>query len=371
MVFVVLTVMIDPSRPEAKAAIKECRTAGIRPIMITGDYLETGLAIAKDLGIATSDDQAIMGRELNEMSEEELREVVKEKSVFTRVSPENKVQIVTALKQNGHITAMTGDGVNDAPAIKKADIGIAMGITGTDVAKNTAEVILTDDNFATIVNAVEEGRIIYSNIKKFVAYLLSCNLGEVLIVLVSILMNLPVPLIPIQLLWLNLVTDSFPALALGVERGEADIMNEPPRDPDEPILDTEIKITVAIQSIAITVATLLAYFVGLKWYGQGEGLGHARTMAFSALIICELLRAYTSRSIDKTVFEIGVFTNKKLVFATLFSFLLMLVVIYVPVLNDAFGLMDLGPKEIAVVLGSSLIPLVAGEIQKKVRFKKK
>lgn len=370
MVFVGLTGMIDPSRPEAKEAIKECKSAGIRPIMITGDYLETGLAIAKDLGIAERDYQAIMGRELNEMSEEELREIVKEKSVYTRVSPENKVQIVTALKQNGHITAMTGDGVNDAPAIKKADIGIAMGITGTDVAKNTAEVILTDDNFATIVNAVEEGRIIYSNIKKFVAYLLSCNLGEVLIVLISILMNLPVPLIPIQLLWLNLVTDSFPALALGVERGEADIMNEPPRDPDEPILDTEIKITVAIQSIAITVATLLAYFVGLKWYGQAEGLHHARTMAFSTLIICELLRSYTARSIDKTVFEIGVFTNKKLVMATVFSFLLMLVVIYVPVLNDAFGLMDLGPREIAVVLGSALIPLVAGEIQKKVRFKK-
>ena len=370
MVFVGLTGMIDPSRPEAKEAIKECKSAGIRPIMITGDYLETGLAIAKDLGIATSDDEAIMGRELNEMSEEELREIVKEKSVYTRVSPENKVQIVTALKQNGHITAMTGDGVNDAPAIKKADIGIAMGITGTDVAKNTAEVILTDDNFATIVNAVEEGRIIYSNIKKFVAYLLSCNLGEVLIVLISILMNLPVPLIPIQLLWLNLVTDSFPALALGVERGEADIMDEPPRDPDEPILDTEIKITVAIQSIAITVATLLAYLVGLKWYGQAEGLHHARTMAFSTLIICELLRSYTARSIDKTVFEIGVFTNKKLVMATVFSFLLMLVVIYVPVLNDAFGLMDLGPREIAVVLGSALIPLVAGEIQKKVRFRK-
>lgn len=371
MVFVGLTGMIDPSRPEAKEAIKECKSAGIRPIMITGDYLETGLAIAKDLGIAERDDQAIMGRDLNEMSEAELREIVKEKSVYTRVSPENKVQIVTALKQNGHITAMTGDGVNDAPAIKKADIGIAMGITGTDVAKNTAEVILTDDNFATIVNAVEEGRIIYSNIKKFVAYLLSCNLGEVLIVLISILMNLPVPLIPIQLLWLNLVTDSFPALALGVERGEADIMNEPPRDPDEPILDTEIKITVAIQSIAITVATLLAYLVGLKWYGQAEGLHHARTMAFSTLIICELLRSYTARSIDKTVFEIGVFTNKKLVLATLFSFMLMLVVIYVPVLNDAFGLMDLGPREIAVVLGSSVIPLVAGEIQKKVRFKKK
>lgn len=370
MIFVGLTGMIDPARPEVRSAIEECKTAGIKPIMITGDYLETGLAIAKDLGIATSDDEAIMGRELNEMSEEELREIVKEKSVFTRVSPENKVQIVTALKQNGHIAAMTGDGVNDAPAIKRADIGIAMGITGTDVAKNTAEVILTDDNFATIVNAVEEGRIIYSNIKKFVSYLLSCNLGEVFIVLISILMNLPVPLVPIQLLWLNLVTDSFPALALGVERGESDIMNEKPRDPNEPILDKEIKITVAIQSIAITVATLIAYLVGLKWYGIGEGIAHARTMAFSSLIICELLRAYTSRSVDKTVFEIGVFTNKKLVMATAFSFILMLVVIYVPVLNDAFELMDLGLKEIGVVLGSAVIPLLAGEIQKKIRFRK-
>lgn len=368
MVFVGLTGMIDPARPEVKLAIEECRTAGIRPVMITGDYLETGLAIAKDLGIATSDDEAIMGRELNEMSVAELREIVKEKTVFTRVSPENKVQIVTALKENGHIAAMTGDGVNDAPAIKKADIGIAMGITGTDVAKNTAEVILTDDNFATIVNAVEEGRIIYSNIKKFVAYLLSCNLGEVLIVLISILLDIPVPLIPIQLLWLNLVTDSFPALALGVEKGEEDIMNEPPRDPDEPILDSEIKLTVAIQSIAITVATLGAYFIGLKWYGMGEGLGHARTMAFVTLILCELLRSYTSRSIDKTLMQIGIFSNKRLVIATIFSFLLMLVVVYVPVLNDAFGLMRLGTREIAVVVVASFIPLVAGEIQKVIRF---
>lgn len=371
MVFVGLTGMIDPARPEVKAAIYECRTAGIKPIMITGDYLETGLAIAKELGIAESDDEAIMGRELNEMSPEEIREIVKHKTVFTRVSPENKVQIVTALKENGHITAMTGDGVNDAPAIKKADIGIAMGITGTDVAKSTAEVILTDDNFATIVNAVEEGRIIYSNIKKFVAYLLSCNLGEVFIVLVAILLDLPVPLIPIQLLWLNLVTDSFPALALGVEQGEADIMNEPPRDPDEAIIDKEIRLTVIIQSVAITVATLLAYFVGLKWYGVDAGVNHARTMAFSTLIICEILRAYSSRSIDKTVFELGVFSNKKLVVATLVSFLLMLVVIYVPFLNEAFGLMNLGPKEIGVVIGSSLIPVVAGEIQKKIRFKQK
>ncbi|MDO5715306.1 MAG: cation-translocating P-type ATPase [Tissierellia bacterium] len=370
MIFVGLTGMIDPARPEAKVAIEECKSAGIIPIMITGDYFETALAIAKELGIATDDNQAIMGRELNDMTDEEIREIVKEKRVFTRVSPENKVQIVRALKENGHIAAMTGDGVNDAPAIKRADIGIAMGITGTDVAKNTAEVILTDDNFATIVHAVEEGRIIYSNIKKFVTYLLSCNLGEVLIVLLAIIMDLPVPLIPIHLLWLNLVTDSFPALALGVEPGEKGIMNQPPRHPDEPILDKEIKITVIIQSLAITIGTLGAYLIGIKWYGEtGHGLSMARSMAFTTLIIAELLRSYSSRSIDRTLFDIGFFTNKKLVLATLFSFGLMLLVLYVPFLNQAFQLVDLDMKEWTVVLVGAFIPLVIGEIQKKIRFK--
>lgn len=371
MIFIGLTGMIDPARPEVIRAIAECKTAGITPIMITGDYLETGFAIAKELGIAEDKSQAIMGRELNEMSESELREIVKEKRVFTRVSPENKVQIVTALKENGEIAAMTGDGVNDAPAIKKADIGIAMGITGTDVAKNTADVILTDDNFATIVNAVEEGRVIYSNIKKFVGYLLSCNIGEVLIVLIAILMDLPVPLLPIQLLWLNLVTDSFPALALGVEKGDDDIMEMPPRDPGEAILDSQLKITVIVQSIAITIGTIVAYFTGLKWFGDtGIGLEYARTMAFATLILAELLRAYSSRSITHTVKSIGVFSNKKLVTATIFSFALMVVVMYVPGVREVFKLENIGLREWAVVLVCSFIPLILGEIQKKVRFSK-
>ena len=372
MVFVGLTGMIDPARPEVKNAIKECRSAGIRPVMITGDYLETAFAIAKELGIAETEDEAINGKELNNLSDQEIRELVKTKKVYSRVSPENKVQIVDALKQNGHIVAMTGDGVNDAPAIKKADIGIAMGITGTDVAKNTAEVILTDDNFATIVNAVEEGRIIYSNIKKFVGYLLSCNIGEVLIVFISIILNLPVPLIPIQLLWLNLVTDSFPALALGVENGEKDIMKDAPRDPNEPIVDKNLKITVIIQSIAITCATLISYCTGLKWFGyEGQGLEMARSMAFSTLILSELLRSYSARSVDKTIFEIGVFTNKKLLMANILSFSLMVLVLYIPFLADAFKLVKLDLKEWSVILIAASFPLVLGEIQKKLRFKNK
>ena len=371
MIFVGLTGMIDPARPEAKEAIKECKKAGIIPIMITGDHIETGFAIAKELGIAKDESEAIMGRELNSMSDEEIREIVKTKRVFTRVSPENKVQIVKALKENGHIAAMTGDGVNDAPAIKRADIGIAMGITGTDVAKNTAEVILTDDNFATIVHAVEEGRVIYSNIKKFVGFLLSCNIGEVLIVLFAIILNLPVPLIPIQLLWLNLVTDSFPALALGVEKGEDDIMSMPPRDPKEPLLDNELKITLIVQSVAITIATLGAYVIGLKWFGMSDkGVEMARTMAFATLIFSELLRSFSARSIRHTIFHIGVFTNKRLLQAFIVSTALTLIVMFVPGVRELFKLDPIGIRGWIVVIIGAFIPLVLGEIQKVIRFKK-
>lgn len=362
MIFVGLMGMIDPSRPEAKAAILECKTAGIRPVMITGDYLETAFAIGKDLGITDDMEHAIMGRDLNAMSEEEIREVVKNKHIFARVSPENKVQIVTALKQNGHIAAMTGDGVNDAPAIKKADIGISMGITGTDVAKNTAEVILTDDNFATIVHAVEEGRIIYANIKKFVSFLLSCNIGEVLIVFIAILLNLPIPLTPIQLLWLNLVTDSFPALALGVEKGEEGIMNEPPRDPNEEILDRGTSFIIGVQAVAITIATLGAYFYGLNTYpGNIEA---ARTMAFATLIVAELLRAYSARSTHQTLLEIGIFSNRSMVLATATSFVLMLIVLYVPFISELFNVISPSLADWGVIAGLAFIPLFLGEIRK-------
>lgn len=368
MTFVGLTGMIDPPRAEVKDAIAECKLAGIVPIMITGDHLDTAYAIGKDLGIAENENQAIMGRELNSMSEDEIREVVKEKRIFARVSPENKVQIVSALRQNGEIAAMTGDGVNDAPALKKADIGIAMGITGTDVAKNTAEVILTDDNFATIVNAVEEGRIIYSNIKKFVSFLLSCNIGEVLIVFIAIILNLPVPLTPKQLLWLNLVTDSFPAMALGVEPGEEDIMEDPPRSPSEPLLDRETVKILAIQSIGITIATLAAYWYGLRHYGT-ENLNGARTMAFVTLILAELLRSYSARSDKYTIFHLGVFSNKKLVIATILSFLLMLAVLYIPVLADLFDTIPVHADGWMVIIPAAFVPLVLGEVYKVIKAK--
>lgn len=368
MVFVGLVGMIDPPRQEAKDAIQECKNAGIIPIMITGDHLDTAFAIGKELQIADSEDQAIMGRELNTMSDEELRQVVKTKRIFARVSPENKVQLVNALKENGEIVAMTGDGVNDAPAIKRADIGISMGITGTDVAKNTAEVILTDDNFATIVHAVEEGRIIYSNIKKFVSFLLSCNIGEVLIVFLAIVFNMPVPLTAKQLLWTNLVTDSFPALALGVEKGEEDIMSQPPRNPEEPILDRETTKILIIQSIGITITTLGAYIYGLRYFG--DNLNGARTIAFTSLVMAELLRSYSARSDRYTLRSMGVFTNKKLVMATIFSFALTIAVIYIPGVNDLFDTVPLNLANWLVVLVASLVPLILGEAYKAIKNNK-
>ncbi len=368
MIFIGLTGMIDPPRPEVKDAIKLCKQAGINTVMITGDYKETAFAIAKELGMAETEDQAMMGAELNKISDEELREVVKKTKVYARVSPEHKVRIVTALKENGDITAMTGDGVNDALALKKADIGVSMGITGTDVAKNTAEMILTDDNFASIVSAVEEGRIIFSNIKKFVFFLLSCNIGEVILVFVSILLNWEVPLLPIQLLWLNLVTDSFPALALGVEKGEPDIMDQKPRDPSEPIIDRGMMINIVFQSIAVAAGSLLAYYWGMNRYP--DSLMHARTITFATLITAELLRAYSSRSQKHTLLKIGIFSNKSMVLATAFAFILLLVVLYVPFLQGIFYTFPLGVLDWEIVLSFAFIPLVVGEIVKAVRNKK-
>jgi len=363
MTFIGLVGMIDPPREKAKVAIEKCKNAGIKTVMITGDYKETAFAIGRQLKVADNEGQVMTGDELNDASDEELRELVKYKKIYTRVTPKHKVRIIDALKANGEIVAMTGDGVNDALALKRADIGVAMGITGTDVAKNTAEVILTDDNFASIVAAVEQGRIIYSNIKKFVLFLLSCNIGEILIILLSILLNLPTPLIPIQLLWLNLVTDSFPALALGMERGEPEIMNTPPRNPEEPILDKEMIKFIGIQSISIALAALLAYRWGLGIYGISNPL-IPRTITFATLIIAELLRAYSSRSQRYTIFEIGILSNKPLTYATILSFVLLLMVIYIPFLQLIFHTYPLTFTHWRVVALYAFIPLIIGEVYK-------
>jgi len=362
LIFIGLMGMIDPPRIEVKDAIVKCKQAGIKPVMITGDYKDTAVAIARDLGMMENENAVLTGTQLDMIGDEELKEKVRETSVYARVSPEHKVRIVDALKKNNHIAAMTGDGVNDAMALKRADIGVSMGITGTDVAKGTADMVLMDDNFATIVSAVEEGRIIFSNIRKFVFFLLSCNVGEILIVFLSILLQLPVPLLPIQLLWLNLVTDSFPALALGTEKGEPDIMKVKPRNIKEPIINNAMFVGIAIQSIALTLAVLLAFNWALREY-NGDLL-IARTVAFTTLILAELIRAYSCRSERYSLFKLGVFTNRIMVIATFVSFVLLLLVIYVPFLQPIFKTYPLSIKDWSEIILYCIIPLLAGEINK-------
>ncbi len=373
LIFVGLVGMIDPARPEVRDAMALCHQAGIRAVMITGDYKETALAIARDLNMMKEGDLVFSGTELDGMSDEDLRAVVDQVAVFARVSPEHKLRIVNALRANGHITSMTGDGVNDAPALKQADIGVAMGITGTEVSKGAADMILTDDNFATIVTAVQEGRIIYANIRKFVNFLLSCNIGEVLVIFLSILILGPqmIPLVPIQLLWLNLVTDSFPALALGQEKGESDIMLQPPRRSDSRILNKDMIWSIATQAIAIFASVHIAFNFGLARYGTEAGLPHdgARTYAFVTLILAELLRAYSSRSEHESVFKIGLFSNKTMLKATAISFVLLILVLYIPFLDPVFHTIPLGILEWLLLIGLALIPFIIGELFKKIYYR--
>ena len=372
LTFVGLMGMIDPARPEARDAVTLCTQAGIRAVMITGDYRDTAVAIARDLGLMKPDDGVLTGTELDQMSDEELLLAVEKTAVYARVSPDHKVRIVTALRQNGHIASMTGDGVNDAMALKSADIGVAMGITGTDVAKGTADMILTDDNFATIVAAVKEGRILYSNIRKFVGFLLSCNVGEILVIFLTSLFMGPslVPLLPIQLLWLNLITDSFPALALGQEKGEPDIMQHKPRSQKEPILNNKMIRTIAVQSIAIFASTFSAFMIGLAIYGKdadGSPSDGARTFAFVTLILAELFRSYSARSEHLSVFKIGLFSNASLNKAILLSLALLLVVIYVPFLDPIFHTIMLSLSNWAIIVPLALVPFAAAEIDKALR----
>ena len=365
--FVGLTGMIDPVRPEVKAAIEECRAAGIRPVMITGDHKDTAVAIAKELGIITDASEAITGAELDAISDEDICEFVKKFGVYARVQPEHKTRIVTAWKANGAITAMTGDGVNDAPSIKSADIGVGMGITGTDVTKNVADMVLADDNFATIVSAVGEGRRIYDNIRKAIQFLLASNMSEVLGVFGATLMGF-VLLNPVHLLFINLVTDCFPALALGMEEAEPDTMNRPPRNSSDGIFSGGLGVDVVYQGVLVTIITIAAYLIGASmefgagWFDAlrtvGES-GHGMTMAFLAMSMCEIFHSFNLRSQRKSVFSLKS-TNKILWAAMLGSLLLTTLVIEVGPIARAFGFTPIGTTEyvIAMALAFLVIPVV-------------
>ena len=368
MTFIGMSGMIDPPREEAIKAIETCKKAGIRVIMITGDHITTATAIAKRMGLIEEASSAIEGAEINALDEAGLIEMLKHKSVFARVSPEHKVRLVKALKANREVVAMTGDGVNDAPALKAADIGVAMGIAGTDVSKEAADMILTDDNFASIVSAVEEGRIIYSNIRKFVGFLLSCNIGEILIILIAMVANWGVPLVPIQLLWVNLITDSLPAFSLGVEKGDQSIMLRKPRGIDEPIIDKKMAFSIGFQSIGLAVAVLTAFRVGLMISTDVDRMMLARTFAFSTLIFGELFRAYSARSEDQYLWQFNVLSNKFLNMSVVIAVTLLMLVVYVPALQVIFKTVPLSANHLILVVALGLLPILFGEFAKK--FKK-
>ena len=359
--FVGLVGMIDPVRPEVKPAIDECRSAGIRPIMITGDHKDTAVAIAMQLGIITDASQAITGAELNEISDEEFETAVEKYSVYARVQPEHKTRIVNAWRKKGKVTAMTGDGVNDAPSIKNADIGVGMGITGTDVTKNVADMILADDNFATIVSAVGEGRRIYDNIRKAIQFLLASNLSEVLAIFFATLIGFTI-FQPVQLLWINLITDCFPALALGMEKPEADIMNRKPRDSKEGIFAGGLGFAVFYQGFLVTVITIASYFIG-HWFETGNfevtNSVHGTTMAFLTLAMCEVFHAFNMRSLHGSIFTIKG-QNKWLWGAGALSLILTSVVVLVEPIANVFGMVAIGWEEylVAMALGFAIIPIV-------------
>ncbi|MBN1261132.1 MAG: cation-translocating P-type ATPase [Anaerolineae bacterium] len=373
LVFVGLVGMIDPARPEVVPAIRKARGAGLRTIMVTGDYAATAAAIATEIGVLRPGGRVVSGRELEEMSDAELQAVIADVDVFARVAPNHKVRIVEALRAQGHVAAMTGDGVNDAPALKRADIGVAMGITGTDVSKQTADMVLTDDNYVSIVSAIEQGRVIYSNIRKFVYFLLSCNLAEISIIFLATLFGWDSPLTVIQLLWLNLLSDGAPALALGLEKGDPDLMDRPPRPPQEPVINREMISGVIVQTVAITATALFAYWRGMMYFAPKMGFTThadathvAQTMAFVTLVLSELARAYTARSERYPLFKLGVFSNRFMQMAIGFSVVLLLVVVYVPFLQPIFNTIPLDLSEWLEMLPLIFLPSIAAEVQKSI-----
>jgi Ca2+-transporting ATPase len=361
LTFVGLVGMEDPLRDEARAAIATCREAGIRTVMITGDQLATAGGIARQLGIDRDAQgrhlEAVHGRDLNDLDAAQWQRVVSTTAVFARVSPKQKLEIVEALQRDAQIVAMTGDGVNDAPALKRADIGIAMGRRGTEVAKEAAAMIITDDDFASIVAAVEQGRIIYANILKFIQYLFSCNTAEILVIFVAIMVGWPLPLGPLQILWLNVVTDVFPALALALEPSAPGVMKRPPRDPQEALVSGGLVWLIAWQGVMLTGLTLMAFVVGLRWHGAtGEGLRLATTMAFMTLALIQVVHAFNARAQRRSVLS-RIFTNAWLWGATLLCLLLQLAAVYAPLLRRVLHTSVPSAADWAVIVACSLAPL--------------
>jgi len=359
LTFIGLQGMIDPPRPEVKLAVKECKDAGIKTVMITGDHVITAKAIAKQLGILSNQSKVLDGPALSDMSLEELEDVVEDVSVFARVSPEHKLKIVKALQNRGHIVAMTGDGVNDAPAIKAADIGVAMGITGTDVAKEASALVLLDDNFATIKAAIKEGRNIYENIRKFIRYLLASNVGEILVMLFAMLLALPLPLVPIQILWVNLVTDGLPAMALGLDQPEGDVMKRKPRSPKEGVFARGLGWKIVSRGFLIGIVTLLAFMFAYK--DNPNHLEYAQTVAFATLVLAQLIHVFDCRS-EKSILSRNPFGNKYLVWAVILSLLMVLVVIYYPPLQPIFHTVPILASDWWIITGLAAVPtfLLAG-----------
>ncbi|MBO8136566.1 MAG: calcium-transporting P-type ATPase, PMR1-type [Desulfotomaculum sp.] len=352
LVFLGLSGMIDPPRPEALQAVLTCKRAGIKTVMITGDHQLTARAIGEELGLLGRGGNVLTGLELDSMDDRTLQREVERVAVYARVSPRHKLRIVRALKNNGHVVAMTGDGVNDAPAVKEADIGIAMGKTGTDVTKEASSMVLADDNFKSIVDAVEEGRGIYDNIRKFIRYLLSCNVGEVLVMFLAVMGGLPLPLLPIQILWMNLVTDGLPAMALGIDPADRDIMNRLPRDPREGVFSNGLAWRILGSGTVIALGTLVAFCLGLVW--RDEAL--ARTMAFNTLVFFQLFYVFVCRSERHSIVDIGLLSNPHLLLAVFISAALQLMVVYVPFLQPIFKTVPLQPEHWLVVLAISFIP---------------
>lgn len=371
LVLIGLVGMIDPPREEVKSSIELARLAGITTIMITGDHKNTAYAIANDLGIAEKREQSITGQEMDRIGEEQFASRVSDYRVYARVSPEHKVKIVKALKAKGNIVSMTGDGVNDAPSLNTADIGVAMGITGTDVAKGASDMILTDDNFATIVTAIEQGRNIYNNIKKSVIFLLTCNLGEVVAMFVTLLIGWQVPLLAVQLLWINLLTDSLPAIALGMDKGDPDVMKEKPRNPKESFFAHGAGMHAVLGGILIGALTIIAFWYGYYEHGYSpfdkvpeEITSYARTMAFMVLVASQMFYSLAMRNSTKSIFRIGLFTNKYLVGAIAIGIIAQLLVIEIPFMQEAFGLKMLDAKGWLMAIGLGLVPLLFNEVFK-------